>query len=169
MVIMQLFVFMSYRPIQAHVLSPFHNLYDGLHWCYAFLVLLGYTYSTSLHTLHWFLLIRYLTVLYFLNDVEEGGETAFPLADNTTFDATVRYDVLPLIESFSYECESYGTVPYWKSLIGWDAAARYDWFRNEAIWVSRYRRFLTHTKTFAEVTTDVRWLYNYSRYHWSVK
>ena len=25
-------------------------------------------------------------MLYFLNDVEEGGETAFPLADNSTFD-----------------------------------------------------------------------------------
>ncbi|XP_031556337.1 transmembrane prolyl 4-hydroxylase-like [Actinia tenebrosa] len=32
---------------------------------------------------------RYLTVLYFLNDVEEGGETAFPLADNSTFDEKV--------------------------------------------------------------------------------
>ncbi|XP_046839022.1 transmembrane prolyl 4-hydroxylase-like isoform X2 [Xenia sp. Carnegie-2017] len=29
---------------------------------------------------------RYLTVLYFLNDVEEGGETAFPIADNITYD-----------------------------------------------------------------------------------
>eukprot|EP00795_Rhopilema_esculentum_P004253 gene4253-20446_t len=29
-------------------------------------------------------LCRYMTVLYFLNDVEEGGETAFPLADNET-------------------------------------------------------------------------------------
>ena len=25
----------------------------------------------------------------YLNDVEEGGETAFPVADNTTFDANV--------------------------------------------------------------------------------
>lgn len=30
-------------------------------------------------------LCRYITVLYFLNDVEEGGETAFPVADNATF------------------------------------------------------------------------------------
>ncbi|KAL9975549.1 hypothetical protein ACROYT_G012721 [Oculina patagonica] len=28
---------------------------------------------------------RYITILYFLNDVEEGGETAFPIADNGTF------------------------------------------------------------------------------------
>lgn len=33
---------------------------------------------------------RYITVLYFLNDVEEGGETAFPVADNTTFSAEVK-------------------------------------------------------------------------------
>ena len=35
-------------------------------------------------------LCRYLTVLYFLNAVEEGGETAFPVADNETFDEEVR-------------------------------------------------------------------------------
>lgn len=43
-----------------------------------------------------------MTVLYFLNDVEEGGETAFPLADNATFDhevtayATEIYRLLPI-------------------------------------------------------------------------
>lgn len=31
-------------------------------------------------------LCRYMTALYFLNDVEQGGETAFPLADNATLD-----------------------------------------------------------------------------------
>ena len=35
----------------------------------------------------WF--CRYLTVLYFLNVVEEGGETAFPIADNKTYDEEV--------------------------------------------------------------------------------
>lgn len=30
-------------------------------------------------------LCRYLTIVVFLNDVDEGGECAFPLADNTTF------------------------------------------------------------------------------------
>ena len=34
---------------------------------------------------------RYLTLLYFLNDVEEGGETAFPIADNETYDEDVSY------------------------------------------------------------------------------
>ena len=33
---------------------------------------------------------RYITVLYFLNHVEEGGETAFPIADNATANSTVR-------------------------------------------------------------------------------
>lgn len=33
---------------------------------------------------------RYITVLYFLNDVEEGGETAFPVADNATFSPEVK-------------------------------------------------------------------------------
>ncbi|KAM7450274.1 prolyl 4-hydroxylase [Porites harrisoni] len=31
-------------------------------------------------------LCRYVTILYFLNEVPAGGETAFPLADNATFD-----------------------------------------------------------------------------------
>ena len=34
---------------------------------------------------------RYITVLYYLNDVEGGGETAFPVADNKTFEHEVRY------------------------------------------------------------------------------
>jgi len=31
------------------------------------------------------LLIRYITILYYLNDVEDGGETAFPVADMKDF------------------------------------------------------------------------------------
>ena len=31
-----------------------------------------------------------MTVLYFLNHVEKGGETAFPIADNATVDSQVR-------------------------------------------------------------------------------
>lgn len=31
-------------------------------------------------------LCRYVTILYYLNNVEEGGETAFPVADNTSLD-----------------------------------------------------------------------------------
>ena len=34
---------------------------------------------------------RYATVLYYLNDVDEGGETAFPVVDEKTFDRKVRY------------------------------------------------------------------------------
>ena len=34
-------------------------------------------------------LFRYITILYYLNDVEEGGETAFPMADNATLDIHV--------------------------------------------------------------------------------
>ena len=29
--------------------------------------------------------VRYLSIMVFLNDVEEGGECAFPIADNKTF------------------------------------------------------------------------------------
>lgn len=32
---------------------------------------------------------RYVTVLYYLNDVKYGGETAFPVVDKATFDKQV--------------------------------------------------------------------------------
>lgn len=32
-----------------------------------------------------------MTILYYLNDVEDGGETAFPVADNETFDQMVSF------------------------------------------------------------------------------
>eukprot|EP00112_Aurelia_sp_Birch-Aquarium-sp1_P008117 Seg1891.3 transcript_id=Seg1891.3/GoldUCD/mRNA.D3Y31 product="Transmembrane prolyl 4-hydroxylase" protein_id=Seg1891.3/GoldUCD/D3Y31 len=37
-------------------------------------------------------LCRYMTILYFLNDVQEGGETAFPLAGNKTFNLKLWND-----------------------------------------------------------------------------
>ena len=32
---------------------------------------------------------RFITLMAYLNDVEEGGETAFPAADNATYDSNV--------------------------------------------------------------------------------
>jgi len=36
-----------------------------------------------------YFLYRYATVLYYLNDVKNGGETAFPVLDENTFDKQV--------------------------------------------------------------------------------
>ena len=36
-----------------------------------------------------------MTVLFYLNDVEEGGGTAFPVAGNETYD--VHVSILPLL------------------------------------------------------------------------
>ena len=36
-----------------------------------------------------FFVFRYATILYYLNDIEDGGETAFPVVDNATFDKQV--------------------------------------------------------------------------------
>jgi len=36
-----------------------------------------------------FITYRYITILYYLNDVEDGGETAFPVADMKDFIETV--------------------------------------------------------------------------------
>ena len=44
---------------------------------------------TRKHFENSFILLRYATILYFLDNVEDGGETAFPVADNITFDKEV--------------------------------------------------------------------------------
>lgn len=36
-----------------------------------------------------FYIFRYVTVLFYLNTVEEGGETTFPVADNRTYNEVV--------------------------------------------------------------------------------
>lgn len=48
-----------------------------------------YMYHFYLFIFLFFFIFRFITVLYYLNDVEEGGETAFPVADNETFDQQV--------------------------------------------------------------------------------
>ena len=45
--------------------------------------------------------LRYITILYYLNDVEAGGETAFPVADNKTLDMDVS-----LTEKVSHQLHS---------------------------------------------------------------
>lgn len=42
---------------------------------------------------------RFITILYFLNDVAEGGQTAFPIADSDTFNQQEKTDLLPLLWS----------------------------------------------------------------------
>lgn len=37
---------------------------------------------------------RYLTVMLFLNSVDGGGETSFPVADNRTYEEEVSYVLL---------------------------------------------------------------------------
>ena len=44
-----------------------------------------------------FIICRYITILYYLNDVEDGGETAFPVADMKDFNETVS-----VIDSFKF-------------------------------------------------------------------
>ena len=36
---------------------------------------------------------RYMTILFYLNNVEGGGETAFPVANNDTLDLTVSTSI----------------------------------------------------------------------------
>lgn len=41
------------------------------------------------HTICPLLHLRYLTMLFYLNSVQEGGETTFPVADNRTYEEQV--------------------------------------------------------------------------------
>ena len=45
---------------------------------------------------------RFITVMAYLNDVEEGGETAFPTADNATYDSSVSYKYNSLQSCIKY-------------------------------------------------------------------
>lgn len=44
-----------------------------------------------------------VTILYFLNDVDEGGQTAFVVADNSTLNESVSvYKTVILVSCFTY-------------------------------------------------------------------
>lgn len=43
-----------------------------------------YTHAVISHICHVY--VRFITILYYLNDVDEGGETAFPIADQESSD-----------------------------------------------------------------------------------
>lgn len=43
---------------------------------------------------------RFITVLFYLNSVDGGGETAFPVADNRTYDEVVRKCVQRVLQKY---------------------------------------------------------------------
>lgn len=55
------------------------------------LLVIFYTYMYL--SLSYLFYCRYLTVLFYLSSIEEGGDTTFPVADNRTYDEKVS--VLP--------------------------------------------------------------------------
>eukprot|EP00112_Aurelia_sp_Birch-Aquarium-sp1_P022289 Seg624.1 transcript_id=Seg624.1/GoldUCD/mRNA.D3Y31 product="Transmembrane prolyl 4-hydroxylase" protein_id=Seg624.1/GoldUCD/D3Y31 len=60
---------------------------------------------------------RYITIMTYMNDVEEGGETAFVSADNSTFDKDRDHDKLNLSkyckEASLYVKPKKGTAVFW--------------------------------------------------------
>ncbi|EDO47249.1 predicted protein, partial [Nematostella vectensis] len=48
----------------------------------------------------------YITIIYFLTDVEKGGQTAFPVADNATFSETAWRDATKHVSNLSSYCAS---------------------------------------------------------------
>ncbi|XP_030850329.1 transmembrane prolyl 4-hydroxylase-like [Strongylocentrotus purpuratus] len=53
---------------------------------------------------------RYITIMTYLNDVEEGGETAFPYADNATYSAEVAIENEPTTTDLKNHCHDANMV-----------------------------------------------------------
>ena len=53
-----------------------------------------------------------MSVLYYLNDVEEGGETAFPIADTCAKRYEVIFILFPLSASIDNNCRDYKSFRY---------------------------------------------------------
>eukprot|EP00057_Strongylocentrotus_purpuratus_P016571 XP_011671045.1 PREDICTED: transmembrane prolyl 4-hydroxylase [Strongylocentrotus purpuratus] len=53
---------------------------------------------------------RYITIMTYLNDVEEGGETAFPYADNATYSAEVAAENEPTTTDLKNHCHDANMV-----------------------------------------------------------
>ena len=48
-----------------------------------------------------------MTLLYYLNDVEDGGETAFPVADNETFNQQVLSNGIRHSQNYVVACNCF--------------------------------------------------------------
>ena len=76
------------------LLAPKSNVDIEISTCQVMLKTSCYQLSSSVHVyihVSIFLCGRYMTVLYYLNDVTRGGETAFPVADEEDFNQTVLF------------------------------------------------------------------------------
>lgn len=98
---------------------------------------------------------RYITVLFYLNNVEEGGETTFPVADNRTYEevSLIQNDV-DLLDTRKH-CDkgnlrvkpSRGTAVFW-----------YNYLSDGRGWVGEQDEYSLHGG--CKVTKGIKWVAN---------
>uniref|UniRef100_A0A672Y790 Prolyl 4-hydroxylase, transmembrane (endoplasmic reticulum) n=1 Tax=Sphaeramia orbicularis TaxID=375764 RepID=A0A672Y790_9TELE len=90
---------------------------------------------------------RYITVLFYLNSVEGGGETAFPVADNRTYDEVVRNSVRNCDKSNLRVKPTKGTAVFW-----------YNYLSDGRGWVGEQDEYALHGG--CVVTHGTKWVAN---------
>ncbi|XP_071950058.1 transmembrane prolyl 4-hydroxylase-like [Antedon mediterranea] len=97
---------------------------------------------------------RYLTVMYYLNDVDDGGETAFPIADNVTYKGNLINEE---IYDLSNHCKDANVVvkPKKGKAVMW-----YNHVLNEDGWIGENDVYSLHGG--CDIKQGVKWIAN----HW---
>ncbi|KAL9974815.1 hypothetical protein ACROYT_G011902 [Oculina patagonica] len=103
-------------------------------------------------------LCRYVTILYYLNDVEAGGETAFPVADNETLDMEYLKDSRGDLDYFnlSHNCHAGNLVikPRKGTAVMW-----YNHFMDEeSSWLGKMDEYSLHGG--CDILKGEKWIAN---------
>ncbi|XP_033126126.1 transmembrane prolyl 4-hydroxylase-like [Anneissia japonica] len=101
-------------------------------------------------------LCRYITIMYYLNDVEEGGETAFPIADNATASEQVLF-AGGQMGDLSNHCKDARLIvtPKKGKAVMW-----YNHLLNEEGWLGQKDSYSFHGG--CDIKKGVKWIAN----HW---
>uniref|UniRef100_A0A3B3VKB4 Prolyl 4-hydroxylase, transmembrane n=1 Tax=Poecilia latipinna TaxID=48699 RepID=A0A3B3VKB4_9TELE len=92
---------------------------------------------------------RYITVLFYLNSVDGGGETAFPVADNRTYDE----ETVPLSSSLNCDKSNLRVKPTKGMAVFW-----YNYLSDGRGWVGEQDEYALHGG--CVVTRGTKWVAN---------
>uniref|UniRef100_A0A7N6AXF0 Transmembrane prolyl 4-hydroxylase n=1 Tax=Anabas testudineus TaxID=64144 RepID=A0A7N6AXF0_ANATE len=98
---------------------------------------------------------RYITVLFYLNSVEGGGETAFPVADNRTYDevSLIQNDVDLLDTRRNCDKSNLRVKPTKGTAVFW-----YNYLSDGRGWVGEQDEYAVHGG--CVVTKGIKWIAN---------
>ncbi|XP_071952644.1 transmembrane prolyl 4-hydroxylase-like [Antedon mediterranea] len=100
-------------------------------------------------------LCRYVTILYYLNDVDEGGQTAFPLAGNETINNDELTENGDVIYDLSHHCydAKLRVEPVKGKAVMW-----YNHYLDETGWLGEMDEFSLHGG--CDVNSGTKWIAN---------